>query len=107
MGIYYNLRTNLKGGDICDKTGKFVIADGKLTIYKGKSRGFFRRRFEYTENDVLRITKSIRIEDNPLIFETGSGMITVEFQEGRSFQFHIFGNAEDFIKDIEAQIKNA
>lgn len=103
MGKYFNLRTDLKGNDVCDETIMFVVADCKITINKGKSKGFFRRGFEYSESKCHKITKSTTIENNPIVFPTGSGMVTIHHSGGGS-QYHIFGNVQGFIDDVKNQI---
>lgn len=106
MGTYYNLRTDLKGGDVCDETVKFVVTYGELKVYTGKPKGFLRRGLDYTESKTLVISKSTKVEDKPLILPTGSGMVNIKFSNGL-FSFHIFGKAQDFIKEINLQIQSA
>ncbi|MBX2819370.1 MAG: hypothetical protein KTR29_06795 [Rhodothermaceae bacterium] len=103
MGTYFNLRTSLSGNDVCDKTVKYVVADGKIIKYRGKPRGILRRRFDYSEEKIRKITKSTKVEDeDPLIFPTGSGMINIG-----GLQYHIFGNVQGFINDVKTQIQMA
>ena len=105
MGTYYNLRTDLRGGDVCDKSQMFKISDGKLIWYKGESRGFLRKRFDYSQDRIFYISKATKIEDNPTVFPTGSGMVVVDFPGDGKFEYHIFGNVQGFISEIKLEIE--
>jgi len=107
MGTYYNLRTDLRGGDVCDKSQMFKISDGKLIWYNGESKGFFKKRFDYSQDRIFYISKSTRVENKPTVFPTGSGMVVIDFPDDGKFEYHIFGNVLGFIEDIKSEIQNA
>lgn len=103
MGKIYSRFVATSGGSIVDHRWAFEVQTGKICVYSVTATGLLRNTLQYELTGAEPITRETSIE---LWMRTppGSGMCEIRQNGITRCDFHIFGDAEEFVAEVRREI---